>query len=275
MFTVKDKERDELKITIVKRNGTPAPLDLDKLHKVVGKACEGVMNVSAEKIIDNAKLQFVDGMTSKRIQEIIIKSATNLTTVTTPEYQTPAARLSIYNLRKMAYGTYTPPDFYELYKRNVDMGKYDAELLDVYSEKEFKFFSKHIQHERDKDFSLAAVGQLLDKYLLQDRTKSGIYYETPQIMYMAIAMTLLGYIKNKRDRKEKVLKFYEGASTFAFSLPTPIMSGVRTPTRQFSSCVLIKCGDSLPSINATAAAITNYVSKKAGIGLDHGAIRGI
>lgn len=264
-----------MKITIIKRNGVPEPLNVSKLKSVVEKACKGLSNVSADEVINTSKLQFADGMTSSRIQEILIKSATNLITEHTHEYQFVAARLSMYNLRKSVYGTYNPINFFDLYKRNVAMGKYDSELLDTYTEEEFQYFNSKIVHSRDKDFSLAAVGQLLDKYLVQDRTKSGIFYETPQMMYMAIGMTLLGYIKDKEIRKEKVVRFYEGASTFSFSLPTPIMAGVRTPTRQFSSCVLIKAGDSLPSINATAAAITNYVSKKAGIGLDHSAIRGV
>lgn len=264
-----------MKISIIKRNGVPEPLNLAKLEMVVTKACEGLEGVSAEEVLSEAKLHFVDGMSSKRIQEIVIKAATNLITEDKHEYQKVAARLSMYDLRKSVYGTYKPMKFYDLYKRNVDMGKYDPELLKVYTKKEFELLGKIIVHERDKDFSLAAVGQLLDKYLVQDRTKKGVYYETPQIMYMSIAMTLLGYIQDKKERLEKVIRFYNGASTFSFSLPTPIMAGVRTPTRQFSSCVLIKTGDSLPSINATATAITNYVSKKAGIGLDHGAIRGV
>jgi ribonucleoside-diphosphate reductase alpha chain len=264
-----------LKISIIKRNGVPEPLNLEKLEMVVAKACDGLSTTSPEEVLESAKLHFVDGMSSKRIQEIVIKSATNLITEEKHEYQKVAARLSMYDLRKLVYGTYKPMKFYDLYKRNVDMGKYDAELLDTYSKREFDILGKAIVHERDKDFSLAAVGQLMDKYLLQDRTRTDVYYETPQMMYMAIAMTLLGYIKDKKVRLEKVLRFYEGASTFSFSLPTPIMAGVRTPTRQFSSCVLLKVGDSLPSINASATAITNYVSKKAGIGLDHGAIRGV
>lgn len=264
-----------MKLSIIKGNGVPEPLNMDKLRKVVLKSCKGIEGVDPESIISNAHLQFVDGMSSKRIQELLVRSATNLTTDTTPNYQYPAARLTMYALRKRVYGRYQPIPYIQLYKKNVAMGKYDAELLDVYTEAEFNELGAYIQHGRDKDFCLAAVGQLMDKYLVQDRTRDDVYYETPQMMYMAIGMTLLGYITDKVERLEKVKRFYDGASTFAFSLPTPIMAGVRTPTRQFSSCVLIKTGDSLPSINATATAITNYVSKKAGIGLDHGAIRGV
>ncbi|AUR89210.1 ribonucleotide reductase large subunit [Vibrio phage 1.121.O._10N.286.46.C4] len=260
-------------INIVKRDGSKEKLDLDKINKVVLGACAGVANVSASEILLKAKLHFVDGMTSARIQEIIIKAATEMVTATTPEYATPAARLQMYDLRKKVYGQYKPCSFSELYKKNVELGKYDKEVLEIYDESEWAYFDSLINHRRDKTFSLAACGQLLDKYLLKDKG-TGQYFETPQMMYMAIAITLHGYHSNKEYRLEQIKKFYEGASTFSFSLPTPIMAGVRTPTRQFSSCVLIKCGDTLDSINATATAITNYVSKKAGIGLDHGAIRG-
>lgn len=260
-------------INIVKRNGSKEKLDFDKINKVVIGACKGVDNVSSSEIILEAKLHFIDGMTSARIQEIIIKAATGLVTEETPEYAIPAARLQMYDLRKKVYGVYKPTAFSYLYKRNVALGKYDAEVLDTYTQEDWDFFDATINHKRDRDFSLAACGQLLDKYLVQDRVTKQ-YYETPQMMYMAIAITLHSYHKDPVYRRQQIAKFYNGASTFSFSLPTPIMAGVRTPTRQFSSCVLIKCGDTLDSINATATAIANYVSKKAGIGLDHGAIRG-
>lgn len=261
-------------INIVKSDGRKEPLDVEKINKVVLESCKGIEDVSASEIIANARLQFVDGMTSRRIQEILVNSAKDLVTADSPNYAAPAARLQMYDLRKKVYGQYKPVAFSELYRKNVGLGKYDPEVLDIYSHEDWDFFDKIIKHSRDKDFSLAAVGQLLDKYLLKNK-KTEVYYETPQMMYMAIAITLLSYIKNPVVRRLKIKRFYEGASTFSFSLPTPIMAGVRTPTRQFSSCVLIKTADSLPSINATAAAIVNYVSKKAGIGLNHGAIRGI
>lgn len=263
-------------INIIKRDGSTSKLDLDKINKVVMDSCRGVDNVSPSEIIVHAKLQFVDGMSTKRIQEILIKSAKDLVTKDRHEYQVPASRLQMYDLRKRVYGQYEPCSYYELYNRNVSLGKYDSELLDLYTEEEWKYFDSVIDHTRDEDFKLAAVGQLLDKYLVQDRVSgtTEVYYETPQMMYMAIAMTLLSYIKDKDVRKQQVKRFYDAASTGSYSLPTPIMAGVRTPTRQFSSCVLIKCGDSLNSINATASAVVNYVSKRAGIGLDHSALRG-
>ena len=259
---------------IVKSDGRREPLDVEKINKVVLESCKGVLGVSASEIISNSRLQFVDGMTSRRIQEILVRSAKDLISEETPNYATPAARLQMYDLRKKVYGRYTPYTFSELYLRNVEIGKYDGEILETYTQEDWDFFDSIIDHKRDKDFSLAAVGQLLDKYLVQNR-KTEVYYETPQVMYMAIAITLLSYLKDPIYRRQQIKQFYDGASTFSFSLPTPIMAGVRTPTRQFSSCVLIKCGDSLPSINATAAAIVNYVSKKAGIGLDHSAVRGV
>lgn len=261
-------------IKIVKSDGRKENLDVDKINKVVLESCKDVKGVSASEIISNAKLQFVDGMTSRRIQEILVNSAKDLITEESPNYATPAARLQMYDLRKKVYGQYSPPKFSDLYRKNVSLGKYDAEALKVYTKADWDFFDQTINHKRDKTFSLAAVGQLLDKYLVQNR-KTEVYYETPQMMYMSIAITLLSYLKDPEYRRQQIKQFYDGASTFSFSLPTPIMAGVRTPTRQFSSCVLIKCGDSLPSINATAAAIVNYVSKKAGIGLDHSAVRGI
>ena len=266
-----------MEFKVIKRDGTMGDSDLDKINKVVIGACEGVANVSPSLIISNAKLQFVDGMPTSRIQELLIKSAKDLVTIDTHEYAIPAARLQIYDLRKRVYGDYKPCSFSELYKRNVNLGKYDKEPLKTYTKNEWKYFDSIIDHKRDKDFCLAAVGQLLDKYLVQDRVSGGDtenYYETPQMMYMAIAITLLSGIKDKELRKLRIKEFYDSASTFSFSLPTPIMAGVRTPTRQFSSCVLIKCGDSLDSINATTTAITKYVSQRAGIGLDHSAVRG-
>lgn len=261
-------------INVVKYDGRKEPVDYSKINKVVIGACEGVDGVSASEIINTAKLQFVDGISSKNIQEVLINAAKNLVTEDTPNYAIPAARLQMYDLRKKVYGSYKPCKFSALYKKNTALGKYDGAVYDIYTEEDWEYFDSIIVHSRDKDFSLSAVGQLMDKYLVQNRV-TGKYYETPQMMYMAISITLLGHIKCPVERRQKIKRFYDAASTFSFSLPTPIMAGARTPTRQFSSCVLIKCGDTLDSINATATAITNYVSKKAGIGLDHGAIRGV
>lgn len=254
-------------IHVIKRDGVRSPLDVERPNAVVMKACEGIDDVSASEVLMNARLHFVDGMTTERIQEILIKSAENLISIDTPNYQYVASRLQMYDVRKRAYGTYKPPTFQQHCINMVGLGKYDKDMLN-FTQGEFDRFEEIINHKRDKNFSYAAAGQLVDKYLLRDRTKHRAFYESPQMMYMAIAATLL-----KGDMK-RIETFYNGASTFKFSLPTPIMSGVRTPTRQFSSCVLIKSGDTLPSINATATAISNYVSKRAGIGVDASLIRG-
>ncbi len=261
-------------IQIRKRDGSLVPLDIEKVHEVVEMMCEGLDGVSVSEVEINAQLQFTDGMTTERIQEIIIKSAEDLISLEEPNYQYVASRGQLYDVRKRAYGDKIPT-LLEHVHNMIDQGKYDPDILNEYTVSEWKRLGRYIDHNRDNNFGYAACGQLLDKYLLRDRTKHRAFYETPQMMYMLISMTLLSGIKDPRKRMDAVMTFYDGASTFKFSLPTPIMAGVRTPTRQFSSCVLIKCGDSLPSINATATAITNYVSKRAGIGIDASAIRAI
>ncbi|CAL9993979.1 ribonucleotide reductase large subunit [Vibrio phage K469] len=254
-------------IHVIKRDGSRSPLDEERPNTVVMKACEGLIGVSASEVLVNARIHFVDGMATERIQEILIKSAESLISPETPNYQYVASRLQMYDVRKRAYGTYKPPTFQQHCINMVELGKYDSDMI-TFTQGEFDRFEEIINHKRDKNFGYAAAGQLVDKYLIRDRTKHRAFYESPQMMYMAIAVTLL------RGDMKRIENFYNGASTFKFSLPTPIMSGVRTPTRQFSSCVLIKSGDTLPSINATATAISNYVSKRAGIGIDASAIRG-
>ncbi|AUR97853.1 ribonucleotide reductase large subunit [Vibrio phage 1.244.A._10N.261.54.C3] len=253
---------------IIKRNGERTPLDVDRPNNVVMKACEGLDGVSWSEVMAVAKLQFVDGTTTERIQEILIKAAEQLITPESPNYQYVAARLQMYDVRKRAYGKYKPPTFKEHCHNMVKLGKYDSDMID-FTDEEFAQFEQFIDHKRDKSFSTAASGQLVDKYLIRDRTKHRAFFESPQMMYMAIAVTLL------RGDMVRIKRFYDGASLFKFSLPTPIMSGVRTPTRQFSSCVLIKSGDTLDSIIATSGAIAKYVSKRAGIGVDESSIRGV
>lgn len=261
-------------ISIIKRDGTSVPFDVEKLHVVIERACEGLDNVSVSEVIDKSKIQFTEGMKTERIQDIIIQAAVSLISVEKPNYQYVSARLKNYDLRKRVYGQYKPPHLLEIFKANIESKKYDAEFLDIYTPADFDELQATINHKRDKNFTYAAMGQLTEKYLLRDRTKKGSYCETPQVMYMAIAMALFSRW-DASERLNMVKKFYEYASTGKFSLPTPIMAGVRTRTRQFSSCVLIKCGDSLDSITATGTAIVKYVSKRAGIGVDFGAIRGL
>lgn len=261
-------------ISIIKRDGSSVPFDIEKLHTVIERACEGLSGVSVSEVIDKSKIQFNEGMKTERIQDIIIQAAVSLISVEKPNYQYVAARLKNYDLRKRVYGQYKPPHLLEIFKKNIEDKKYDAEFLDIYSESEFDELQLAINHKRDKDFTYAAMGQLTEKYLLRDRTKKGSYCETPQVMYMAIAMALFSTWEST-DRLNMIKKFYNYASLGKFSLPTPIMAGVRTRTRQFSSCVLIKCGDSLDSITATGTAIVKYVSKRAGIGVDFGGIRAL
>ncbi|AXY85238.1 ribonucleoside diphosphate reductase alpha subunit [Salmonella phage Mooltan] len=262
-------------INIIKRDGSSVPFDIEKLHTVLERACEGLEGVSVSEVEAASKIQFTDNMKTERIQDIIIQAAATLISVEKPNYQYVAARLKSYDLRKVVYGRYKPPHLLDIFAKNIKQGVYDREFLELYTKEEFEELNTVINHKRDKNFTWAAMGQLTQKYLLRDRSAdSKVYYETPQVMYMAIAMALFS-AWDKETRLTMVKKFYEYASTGKFSLPTPIMSGVRTPTRQFSSCVLIKTGDTLDSINATAKSIVDYVSKRAGIGFDVGAIRGI
>lgn len=263
-------------INIIKRDGRLVPFDVEKLHTVVERACEGLDNVSPSEVIEHSKIQFTDGMKTSRIQEIMINAAASLISVNKPNYQYVAARLKSYDLRQRVYGQYYPPALIDIFKSNIEIGVYDPGFLADYTAKEFEFLESCVDHKRDKKFTWAAMVQLTEKYLLQNRAKKseGIFYETPQVMYMAIAMALFSDW-DRINRLEMVSKFYEFASTGKFSLPTPIMAGVRTCTRQFSSCVLIKVGDTLDSIKASGSAIVDYVSKRAGIGLDIGEIRAL
>lgn len=261
-------------INVIKRDGSSVPFDIERLHTVVDRACDGLPGVSMSEVIAASKIQFTDNMRTDRIQDILIQAAASLISVDKPNYQYVTARLKSYDLRKSAYGQYKPPHLLDIFTKNIKLGVYDREFLDLYTTEEFDELQSVINHKRDKNFTWAAMGQLAEKYLLRDRSKKNAFFETPQVMYMGIAMALFS-AWDKDTRMDMVKKFYEYASTGKFSLPTPIMAGVRTPTRQFSSCVLIKTGDTLDSINATAKSIVDYVSKRAGIGFDVGAIRGI
>lgn len=263
----------DTQLFVSKRNGTKEPLDLEKIHRVVSWAAEGLDKVSPSQVELKAHIQFYEGISTSDIHETLIKAAADLISTETPDYQYMAARLAIFHLRKRAYGQYEPPALYTHVKTQVEAGRYDQHLLEDYSEDEFHEMSLFLDHQRDMNFSYAAVKQLEGKYLIQDRVTKAIY-ESPQFLYVLVAACLFSkYPKN--TRLDYVRRFYDAASTFRLSLPTPIMSGVRTPTRQFSSCVLIECGDSLDSINATSAAVVKYVSQRAGIGINAGRIRAL
>ena len=259
-------------IQVVKRDGKKEALDLEKLHKVILHACDNISGVSPSQVELNSHISFFDGITSDEIQETMIKSAADLISEETPNYQLVAGRLINYHLRKLVYGQFEPPALLDIIKKNIDNTMYDPQLLEWYSEDEINQMDKWIDHSRDDNFTYAAMEQFRGKYLVQDRYTKKVY-ETPQVALMLIGATL--FHKYDEDRLKWVKDFYDSVSRFEISLPTPIMAGVRTSVRQFSSCVLIETGDSLDSINATAGAIVKYVSKRAGIGIGAGSIRAI
>lgn len=260
-------------LCVTKRNGSQEPLNLEKIHKVISWAAKGLDKVSVSEVELKAHLQLTDGIATSDIHEMLIKSAADLISEQTPDYQYLAARLNIFHLRKQAYGRFEPPKLFDHVAKLVDLRKYDAHLLEDYTPEELDELENALDHNRDLSFSYAAVKQLEGKYLVQDRV-SGAIYESPQFLYLLIGACLFAHY-DKSVRLDYVKRFYHAVSTFKLSLPTPIMSGVRTPTRQFSSCVLIECDDSLDSINATSSAIVKYVSQRAGIGINAGRIRGI
>ncbi|CDL80164.1 class 1a ribonucleoside-diphosphate reductase subunit alpha [Xenorhabdus cabanillasii] len=258
-------------LLVTKRDGHKEQIDLDKIHRVVTWAAEGLKNVSVSQVELRSQIQFYDGIKTSDIHETMIKAAADLISSDAPDYQYLAARLAIFNLRKKAYGQFEPPALYDHVVHMVELGKYDKHLLADYSKEEFEQMNSFIDHLRDMDFSYAAVKQLEGKYLVQNRV-TGEIYESAQFLYILVAACLFSAYP-KETRLDYIRRFYDAVSTFKISLPTPIMAGVRTPTRQFSSCVLIECGDSLDSINATSSAIVKYVSQRAGIGVNAGRIR--
>ncbi|OYD23121.1 class 1a ribonucleoside-diphosphate reductase subunit alpha [Oceanimonas baumannii] len=260
-------------LLVTKRDGNKEPIDLDKIHRVITWAAEGLDNVSVSQVELRSHIQFYDGIRTEDIHETIIKAAADLISEQTPDYQYLAARLAMFHLRKKAYGEFEPPHFYQHVVRLTEMGKYDQHILADYSRAELETLNDRLHHDRDMNFSYAAIKQLEGKYLVQNRV-TGDIYESPQFLYMLVAACLFSKYP-KETRLDYVTRFYDAVSTFKISLPTPIMSGVRTPTRQFSSCVLIECGDSLDSINATSGAIVRYVSQRAGIGINAGRIRAL
>jgi len=260
-------------LLVTKRNGQKEHLDLDKIHRVVTWAAEGLNHVSVSQVELRSHIQFYDGIRTDDIHETIIKAAADLISEESPDYQYLAARLAIFHLRKIAFGQFDPPKLYDHVSKMVEMGKYDAHILEDYTKEELEEINGYIDHARDMSFSYAAVKQLEGKYLVQNRVTQEIY-ESPQFLYILVALCLFSKYP-KETRLQYVKGFYDAISTFKISLPTPIMSGVRTPTRQFSSCVLIECGDSLDSINATTSSIVRYVSQRAGIGINAGRIRAV
>jgi len=258
---------------VTKRNGKKELIDLEKIHQVIAWAAEGLDDVSVSQVELKSHIQFYDGIKTADIHETIIKSAADLISEETPDYQYLSARLAIFHLRKKAYGQFEPPKLFPHVVNMVENGKYDEHLLTDYSQEDFEQMEKFLVHHRDLDFSYAAVKQLEGKYLVQNRV-TGEIYESAQFLYILVAACL--FAKYPVETRLKYVEgFYHAISTFKISLPTPIMAGVRTPTRQFSSCVLIECGDSLDSINAASSSIVKYVSQRAGIGINAGRIRAL
>ena len=260
-------------IKVQKRDGKLEILDINKIHFVVEEACEGLAGVSSSQIEMNANIQFYDGMTTKDIQNVLVRSANDLISLEAPNYQYAAARLLSYDVRKEAHGQYEYIPLLKLIVRNIRLGVYDKGILDKYTKTEIKKFNTWIKRDRDLKFTYAGLRQICDKYLVQDRS-TGQLYETPQDMYMMIAATLFAEYPTK-TRLSYVKKYYDAISTFKINIPTPVMAGVRTPIRQFASCVLIDSDDTLPSIFSSDMAIGLYVARRAGIGINAGRIRGI
>ena len=258
---------------VKKRDGTLEDLNIDKLHKVVMYACEGITGVSASEVEINSKIQFFDKIVTEDIQETLIKSAADLISEESPNYQYVGGRLINYHLRKQVYGIFEPPCLCDIIQDNIDAGFYDAEFTKLYTKEEINELNDFIRHDRDEVLTYAAMEQFRGKYLVQNRS-TGEIFETPQVAYMMIAATLFAKYPAE-TRLQYVKAYYDAISTFKISLPTPVMAGVRTPQRQFSSCVLIETGDSLDSINATTSAVVKYVSQKAGIGIGAGSIRAV
>ena len=259
-------------IQVTKRDGTKEELNLDKFHRVAAFACEDLSGVSVSVLEMKTHIQFYNGIKSTDIQETLIKAAADLISEDTPNYQYVAGRLINYNLRKEVYGEYEPFNLVYHYNHVKEEGYYDAELGEKYTPQDWTDLNLYIDHDRDNLLTYAAMEQFRGKYLVKNRV-TGKFYETPQMAFMLIAMTL--FSNYDKDRIKWVKELYDALSTFDISLPTPIMAGVRTPQRQFSSCVLIETDDSLDSINATASSIVKYVSQKAGIGIGGGSIRAI
>jgi ribonucleoside-diphosphate reductase alpha chain len=259
-----------------KRDGSLTPLNLDKIHKVVEEACEGLGGgVSASQVEMNSGLQFFDGISTNDIQEILIRSASDLISLETPNYQFVAARLLLYSVYKQVFGSEWVNGFTSVYdhaSKCADIDVYDKDILGKYTEEEWDEINSWIDHDRDMLFTYAGLRQVVDKYLVQDRS-SGDVYETPQYMYIMIAVTLFqNYTENRLDY---IRRYYDAISKHKINIPTPIMAGVRTPLRQFASCVLVDADDTLDSIFTSDMAIGRYVAQRAGIGINAGRIRGI
>jgi len=259
---------------VVKRNGTIQPLNLEKMHVMVEEACKNLAGVSASQVEIQSGIQFYDGISTAEIQEILIRSASDLIDLDHPNYQYVAARLLLFSLRKNLYGRiHELPNLKDHISKCVHKGIYDSEIIDYYSDEEFDKLESFLDHDRDYLFTYAGLRQVVDKYLVQDRS-CGDLYETPQFMYLLISATIFSKYPQE-ERLDYVKKYYDAISKHKINIPTPIMAGVRTPLRQYASCVLVDIDDTLDSIFSSDMAIGKYVAQRAGIGINAGRIRGI
>ena len=265
-------------LSIVKRDGSKENLNLDKIHKMVEAATDGINGVSASQVEMSANLSFYDGVTTQEIQDTLIKSASDLISLDTPNYQYVAARLLLFAIRKDVFNTKWKdskiyPPLKEIVERNIEIGVYAKELISYYDDDEWSKLNSYLNHNRDLMFAYAGLRQVVDKYLVQDRS-TGKLYESPQFMYILISAVLFKDYP-KETRLNYVKRYYDAISQFKINIPTPVMAGVRTPLRQFASCVLVDSDDTLPSIFSSDMAIGRYVAQRAGIGINAGRIRGI
>ena len=260
---------------VLKRDGHSEQLNLDKVHKMTEEACEGLAGVSASQVEIQSGIQFYDGITTGEIQEILVRSASDLIDLDTPNYQYVAARLLLYGLYKQVFGDWKDgfPTVLDHLKIGSDKGIYDKDLISLYSEEEWSKINSWVDHSRDLTFTYAGLRQVVDKYLVQDRS-TGEVYESPQFMYVLIAVTIFSKYPQE-TRLDYVKRYYQAISKHKINIPTPIMAGVRTPIRQFASCVLVDIDDTLDSIFSSDMAIGKYVAQRAGIGINAGRIRGI
>ena len=261
------------KINVTKRDGRTEPFDLEKVHRVLEWATTDIASVSISEIELRANIQLYDKIPAYDIHELLIKSAAELISEATPNYQYVAARLVNYKIRKDVYNQHEPWPLVDIVIENVDRGVYDGAIMENYTVDELEQLDTYIKHDRDDTFTYVGMEQFRGKYLVQDR-RTKTLFESPQVLYMLVAATLFSDYP-KETRLKWVKDYYDDISTFGTSLPTPIMAGVRTSTRQFSSCVLIESDDTLESINATATSVVRYISKKAGIGINAGRIRAV
>ena len=264
-------------ITVIKRNGEPVPLDISKIQRQVAHACKGIDGTSPSMVEIKAQIELHDGMTTETIDELLLKAMVDLIDETeNPEtnnvnYQYVAGRQRVSMLRKEVYGSYTPPRLYDIVQKNAAEGMYTNELLTWYTEDEWNIIDLFIDHDKDETYTYAAIAQLTEKYLVQNRA-TGQVYETPQVRYAIAAAT--AFHNEPKDTRLKLVKdYYECASDGHFSLATPVLAGLGTTTKQFSSCVLISSDDTLDSIFAAGEMMAKYASKRAGIGLEIGRIR--